>query len=360
MAHYDRNWDELGRNIRDAVEWAVNSQDFQRLNEKIRQTVARTEAWEQDRPENKRLYCSTPWKSIQAFLCMLIGIPTALFGFFGILSAVPYSPNPIATVVASAGFLAVGGWLFLRGRSLRSMVRRFKVYRETLGTGTHCSLKLLASAVEKDQGFVRGDLRKMIDKGFFLEGHLNREQTHFLASHESYRYYEQSRIELEQRQKQAPESESTVQSAELQEVLARGKSYIEQVRKCNDDIPGEEISEKISRIELLAQRIFDRVREHPEVIPDLKKLMDYYLPMTVKLLRAYADMDMQPVQGETIRASKREIEGTLDTVNTAFEKLLDDLFEETAMDVSSDISVLNTLLAQEGLVEDGLNRKKES
>lgn len=82
--------------------------------------------------------------------------------------------------------------------------------------------------------------------------------------------------------------------------------------------------------------------------------MDYYLPMTVKLLNAYADMDTQPIQGETIQNSKREIEATLDTLTAAFEKLLDDLFEDTALDVSSDISVLNTLLAQEGLTEDAL------
>ena len=98
---------------------------------------------------------------------------------------------------------------------------------------------------------------------------------------------------------------------------------------------------------------------HPEVVPDLKKLMDYYLPMTVKLLNAYADMDAQPVQGETIQASKKEIEATLDTLNLAFEKLLDDLFRDSAMDVSSDISVLNTLLAQEGLTEDGLSQVKK-
>ena len=96
----------------------------------------------------------------------------------------------------------------------------------------------------------------------------------------------------------------------------------------------------------------------PGVAPDLKKMMQYYLPMTVKLLNAYAEMDAQPVQGQTIRESKQEIEQTLDTLNQAFEKLLDDLFVEKAMDISSDISVLHTLLAQEGLTEDDLSKMK--
>ena len=92
------------------------------------------------------------------------------------------------------------------------------------------------------------------------------------------------------------------------------------------------------------------------MVPDLKKLMDYYLPMTIKLLNAYAEMDDQPIQGETIEKSKRDIEDTIDTLNQAFEKLLDDLFEDAAMDISSDISVLNTLLTQEGLRDDELTR----
>ena len=57
------------------------------------------------------------------------------------------------------------------------------------------------------------------------------------------------------------------------------------------------------------------------------------------------------MQGENILSSKKEIEDTLDTLNMAFEKLLDDLFQDTAWDVSSDISVLKTMLAQEGLTE---------
>ena len=204
----------------------------------------------------------------------------------------------------------------------------------------------------------------MIDEGLFLEGHLDAEQTYLITSNETYRQFEQSRLALEERQKQEREAAKLRPAAKevdprVQEVLDRGNAFILEIRRCNDAIPGEEISEKISHMELLVRRIFDRVQAHPEVEPDLKKLMDYYLPMTVKLLNAYAEMDAQPVQGETIQASKVEIEKTLDTLNAAFAKLLDDLFQDAAMDVSSDISVLNTLLAQEGLTDDGLSNLKK-
>ena len=133
---------------------------------------------------------------------------------------------------------------------------------------------------------------------------------------------------------------------------------MKKIREANDAIPGEEISNKISRMEMLVDRIFDRVEQNPETVDDIHRLMDYYLPTTIKLLEAYEELDAQPVQGENIISSKQEIEKTLDTLNAAFEKLLDDLFQDTAWDVSSDISVLNMMLAQEGLAEDGLKKKK--
>ena len=146
----------------------------------------------------------------------------------------------------------------------------------------------------------------------------------------------------------------------MREVLERGEEFIRKIHESNDAIPGEEISVKIAKMEEIIDRIFQRAEAHPEIVPDLKKMMDYYLPMTVKLLDAYEEMDGQPVQGENITNSKKEIEATLDTLNEAFAKLLDSVFQDIAWDVSSDISVLQTMLAQEGLTGnefDTLHRK---
>ena len=73
---------------------------------------------------------------------------------------------------------------------------------------------------------------------------------------------------------------------------------------------------------------------------------------------AYEEMVSQPVQGANIRNSKKEIEDTLDTLNIAFEKILDSIFQNEAWDISSDISVLHTILAQEGLTRDDFQKMK--
>ena len=124
------------------------------------------------------------------------------------------------------------------------------------------------------------------------------------------------------------------------------------MQACSQAIPEQEIVYKIAHMELLVKKILERVKEDPDSLEDIQKLMEYYLPTTVKLLEAYQQLGRQPVQGENIKNSKAEIEKALDTLNVAFEKLLDSLFEDVAWDVSSDISVLHTMLAQEGLTKD--------
>lgn len=390
MAHYHQEWDDLGKNIQDLVDRAVNSHDYRRLSQAVQQTVERavdmgseavrkvTSGTGRPIPEPREekklpvLYGSPKGKQVRGVLKVTGGSVLSLFSLPPVLVSGVYSlVFGGAALPGMLSLVGLVGGLWLLGAGIRDLgrVKRFKLYLKTLGQKTHCTLEKLAKSVGKSVGYVRREVRRMIGEGLFLQGHLDKEETSLITSDETYNYYEQSRLQLEHRQRQeAKEAQAAKERAQrekesvdpqLQEVLDRGNAFIAKIRACNDAIPGEEISGKISRMEEIVRRIFLRAKEHPEIVPDLKKLMDYYLPMTVKLLDAYADMDAQPIQGETILASKQEIEDTLDTLNQAFEKLLDDLYKETALDVSSDISVLNTLLAQEGLTEDELTKMKK-
>ena len=372
---YDPRWDDLGRGIQDAVDWAIRSRNYQQLNQTIRQAVETAvgvggEAIRkaQESAQNasrsvavRKLYGTTGMRRSGAVLktvfgSILLGIG-GLGALGGLLTGMFLWMLPAFVL---AGGMAVGGGILLwKGTRTLGLLNRFQTYKRVLGVKTQCALEKLARAVGKDIPFVRQDVQKMIASGFFLEGHLDHEQTCLITSDETYRQFEQARLQLEQARRQQAAEAAKAPDPRIKDVLDRGSAFIAQIRRCNDDIPGEEVSAKIDRIELVVRRIFERAKACPEVIPDLKKLMDYYLPMTVKLLNAYAEMDAQPVQSERIRSSKREIEQTLDTLNLAFEKMLDDLFSDTILDISSDITVLNTMLAQEGLAEDELTKMRK-
>lgn len=384
MAKYNQEWEAFGRSIQETVDRAINSQDFARLNRTVRQIVdaavdfgqevCRTQIPHSPVEEQPRplpvCYAGTGGKLAVGILQTVGGGGLSMSALGSLIWAIAaqfleHGGNPAALLLPLT-LTGISSLLLTLGVRTITRLKRFRIYRRTLGQRTHCAVSSLAKNVGKTEKFVRKELRQMIREGLFLQGHLDREELNLIVTHETYQYYEQSRLQLEQhRQAQQAQAEQkqkaapSPQNPQVQEVLDRGDAFLAQIRQCNEEIPGIEISEKISRMETIVERIFDRVEAYPEAVDDLEKLMDYYLPMTVKLLRAYADMDAQPVQGENIQSSKREIEGTLDTLNQAFEKLLDELFEDTALDISSDISVLQTLLAREGLTEDALTRARK-
>lgn len=130
------------------------------------------------------------------------------------------------------------------------------------------------------------------------------------------------------------------------------QKILDELRRVNDEIPDEEMTDKISRLEAVSAKIFEQAKADPEKLPQMRKFMDYYLPTSLKLLNTYAELDKQGVEGENITESKHRIERTMDTLVKAFETQLDKLFASDALDVSTDIDVMENMLRADGLTDD--------
>ena len=304
--------------------------------------------------------------SVSGMLGFSLVILAASAAALGFSIAVPGS----ILAVLFAGSLSVG----ICGRNKAALAKRFRRYREVIGDRTYCLIEELASAIGENYKFVRKDLRKMIGKGFFQTGYLDRKETMLITDSDTYQQYLTAQTEYERREmtNQAARDEEAKKKARMEEeqkesdgcltpkcreVVEEGRRYIRHIHECNEKIPGEAISAKLDRLELVITRIFREVERRPETADDMKKMMSYYLPTTQKLLDAYCEMDDQPIAGQNIESTKKEIEATLDTLNTAFENFLDSFFEEKAWDISSDITVLQTMLAQEGLTGKDFEQK---
>lgn len=279
-----------------------------------------------------------------------------LFGAIGGLGAY-FAPMAII-----AGILAISSFGMLsKGSKQRGLLHRAERYIKICGEKMYADIEEIARHTGKSLRFVKNDIKKMLKKGMFPQGHLDKQETCVMLTDEVYRQYTeadrayQAREENkalenrpltpeEQRQEQIRQQES-----ELNAMVAEGMAYIQKLRELNDAIPGEEISDRLSQLENLLKQIFDRVREHPEQMDRMHKLMEYYLPTTVKLVEAYVDFEKVENPGQDIRDAKEEIYKTLGIINEAFVELLNNLFQDTVFDVTTDAQVLQTMLAREGL-----------
>ena len=152
-----------------------------------------------------------------------------------------------------------------------------------------------------------------------------------------------------------PKEEKPTGNEALDKMIRDGNLAISEMKRLNESIRDEKVSADIDRLENICGKIFAQVKADPSRLPQIRKFMDYYLPTTLKLLNAYDRMGAQGVSGENINATMQRIENMMGTIVQAFEKQLDSLFGAEALDISTDITVLENLMRREGLVSDELH-----
>ena len=157
-----------------------------------------------------------------------------------------------------------------------------------------------------------------------------------------------------------PEREpATTGSPELDELIRQRDLALSEMHRLNDSIEDPKISAQIDHMEAVTAKIIAHVVEHPRKLPQIRKFMNYYLPTTLKLLNAYDRMDAAGISGANIDGTMGKIETMMDTVATAFDRQLDALFGDEALDISTDITVMENMLAREGLAGESLRAEQQ-
>lgn len=240
----------------------------------------------------------------------------------------------------------------------------YKNYANIIGNRITVSIKDIANKCGKSKPTVISDLQSMIDKGYLGNGaYIDRKDKLLILDPtivETDFAYEEIKPEVKaepvQHKPAAPKPETIFKKADSEPIVYNftGNEEYEQklreIRELDLAIDNEAVSKKIDRIGHLTANIFRLVQEHPERTEEVRKFMNYYLPTTFKLLKSYSLMEKQSYQGENIMASRKKIEGILDTLVHAFEQKLDQLFHAEALDVDTDISVLETMMTSDGLI----------
>lgn len=259
-------------------------------------------------------------------------VESLLYGFF-------FSDELVNVFVMLAGF-GVGLGMLLTGREQRGRMERYTNYLAYIGANRQVSLAPMAAAMDVSVRRLTRDLRKMLATHVLPTGYLDLKAGKLMLTEMGY-------TEPEPEPEPQPEPEKNQQPSQEDEILR-------EIRLINDLIPDPVISAKIDRIEEVTHKILQYQKTHPQRTEQLRTFLNYYLPTTLDILRSYARLDAQGVEGENISAAKQRIEGMMDKVVEGFEKQLDKLFSSDAMDIAADVQVLENMLKKDGLSGDNM------
>lgn len=233
--------------------------------------------------------------------------------------------------------LGCGAGCLWAGQKLQKQAQRFRNYLAMVGQRKSISVSSLASATGRSTKQVREDLEDMFHEGLFPTGFLDYGGDQLILSGDGL-------------QDPTPNAEiQTPPAVDTQEE----NTILAEIRAVNDAVANPKLSAQIDRIGVITAKILDYQKSHPEKSPQLHSFLSYYLPTTLKILRAYGQLESQEVSGENITAAMSRIETMMDKVVEGFEKQLDQLFQGDVMDITSDVDVLERMLAKDGLSSSG-------
>lgn len=229
--------------------------------------------------------------------------------------------------------------------------KRYESYYNVLRYVNTTLVDDLASYSNQEKSLVIGDLELAIKKKLIPQGHFGTDNLIFMVSDATYELYKEKQAVYDRYYKKQSEERMRMQERDdyIQEILEKGKTYVNEIHKSNDIIKDKIISAQLDQMENVVKMIFHEVDINPKQANKLGMFLNYYLPTTKKLLDAYIEIDEKEVRGDTLEKTKQEIEGAIGKIVVSFENLLDKFYQEQKDDLSSEISALEIMMKQENL-----------
>lgn len=264
---------------------------------------------------------------------------TAIFGIslvtmLGEVIAYGWYSYMMEELFPMCGFFAGGVAMLVAGQRMKRRSARVARYLAVMGKRGYIAVDELCAVTGKSRKKVESDLDFMVEKGLLGAGaYLDSGRGMFFRNANAFADYANATAKKE-----------NVTPKEANEGYA---GALRAIRSANDRIADAVLSEKIDHLETVAGKIFREVEEHPEKQQQAATFLNYYLPTTLKLLDSYAKFEEAGIEGENLSRAQERIEETMDALIKGFDKQLDDLYRNEAMDIDSDIRVMENMLRRD-------------
>lgn len=274
--------------------------------------------------------------------CILSIVGAAITAIFGIslvtmlgeVIAYGWYSYMMEELFPMCGFFAGGVAMLVAGQRMKRRSARVARYLAVMGERGYISVEELCTVTGKSRKKIESDLNYMVEKGLLGTGaYLDSGRGIFFRSADAFADYANATAKKE-----------NVTPKEANEGYA---GALRAIRSANDRIADPVLSEKIDHLETVAGKIFREVEEHPEKQQQAATFLNYYLPTTLKLLDSYAKFEEAGIEGENLSRAQERIEETMDALIKGFDKQLDDLYRNEAMDIDSDIRVMENMLRRD-------------
>lgn len=289
-------------------------------------------------------------------ICMLISIIFVYFLFIGIatsLLSLEYPSLGLLIAVISAVVFVVNIAFVLKLISTIKFKSRYDVYEELLGYRSFEFIEDIAICSNQNEDVVIKDLQQASKQKLIPQGHFSNENIVFMVSNDVYNRYMEKPAVYDRYFRKIIKERKRIKSRDekISQLVEAGERYVQKLNGYVLLVKDKGLSRKINRMENIVSMIFHEIDANPNRVQSLGVFLNYYLLTTDKLLEAYVTMDETQVLAKSTTQAYKEIELAINNIVSAFEEILEKLYEEQDMDITSDIAAIELSMKQEGLLD---------
>lgn len=142
---------------------------------------------------------------------------------------------------------------------------------------------------------------------------------------------------------------SGVPDKNLQQVLRDGYDKQQKLKTLRTKVFKTEIRDKIGKIIDVVDRIYADFKKEPNDVKAARQFLNYYLDSTITIVTKYTELSAHANSSNEINSSLASTEELLDKIHAAFEAQLAKLLENDAMNLDTEIQLLEKTFKMEGL-----------
>lgn len=145
----------------------------------------------------------------------------------------------------------------------------------------------------------------------------------------------------------------------LYDILKEAKEETLQISNISKQIEDKEVVENIEQICDISNKIIDTLSKNPNKLGQARNFLNYYLPVTIKILTRYDEIENQRLNTTESKEFMESVKKMTEKIKNAFNEQLNNMYQTEMIDTDAEIKVFESMLKSDGFLNDiNINTKK--
>lgn len=139
---------------------------------------------------------------------------------------------------------------------------------------------------------------------------------------------------------------------EDKQTLKTAKELVIKMNSIINELEEPKIVQNARKICDTSNKIIETVEKKPNKLKNIRNFLNYYLPVTIKILERYDEIENQKLDTESAKRFMDSVEEMIDKIKKAFEEQLSNIYQTEMVDTDAELKVFESMLKSDGFLDE--------